>query len=336
MSKHILSIIKMSKVLKYTIQDFNAITFNGFNLSLPEEAIKIISELSLQVGSPTYVKTPVFQKKENPLKQSSQPSSDKRRKGKNVEVFIEEDWAAIRNFQTTKFIVKEGISAQIDIFRSHLNKMSDKNYIESRNKIVDEIDKILSEHTDTNDLIQVSLTIFEIASTNRFFSKIYADLYSDLFMKYEFMRSVFENSFSTFLELFNNIEYVIPEEDYDKFCKINKDNEKRKALSVFFVNLMINGIIDKIKIVHLLKTLLLQLAEFSIAPNKKNEVDELIENVALLYKKDLFDCDSKDENLLIDGLTITEFITKIAKSKVQKDMSISNKTIFKCMDLVGL
>ena len=325
----------MAKVLKYTIQDFNAITFNGFNLSLPEDTIKIISELSLQVGSPSYVKTPVFQKKENPLKQSTQPSSDKRRKGKNVEI-NEEDWSAIRSFQTTKFDVKEGINAQIDVFRSHLNKMSDKNYIDSRNKIVDEIDKIVSEHTDTNDLIQVSTIIFEIASTNRFFSKIYADLYSDLFMKYEFMRSVFENSFSTFLGLFNSIEYVVPEEDYDKFCKINKDNEKRKSLSVFFVNLMINGIIDKIKIVHLLKTLLLQLSELSVIQNKKNEVDELIENVALLYKKDLFDCDSKDKNLLIDGLTITEFITKIARSKVQKDMSISNKTIFKCMDLVGL
>lgn len=335
MSKHILSIIIMSKVLKYAIQDFNAITFNGFNLTLPESTIKIISELSLQVGSPSYVKTPVFQKRENPLKQTSQPVVDKRRKGKNIEI-NDEDWSAIRSFQATKFDTKEGISAQIDVIRSHLNKMSDKNYIDSRNKIVDDIDKIISECSDTNNLIQVSSIIFEIASTNRFFSKIYADLYSDLFIKYEFMRSVFENSFSTFLQLFNNIEYVVPEEDYDKFCKINKDNEKRKSLSVFFINLMINGIIEKIKIVHLLKTLLLQVYEFSIIPNKKNEVDELVENVALLYKKDLFECDSKDENLLIDGLSITEFITKLAQSKVKKDMSLSNKTIFKCMDLVGL
>ena len=335
MYKHILSIIKMAKVFKYTIQDFNAITFNGFNLSLPEDAIKIISELSLQVGSPNYVKTPVFQKRENPLKQTTQPSIDKRKKGKITEI-NHDDWSAIRSFQTTKFDVKEGINAQIDIFRSHLNKMSDKNYIDYRNKIVDEIDKIVANHTDNNDLIQVSSIIFDIASTNRFFSKIYADLYSDLFLKYEFMRSVFEDSFNKFIELFVVIEYIKPEEDYDKFCKINKDNEKRKSLSVFFVNLMINGIIDKIKIVHLLKTLLLQLAEFSVIPNKKNEVDELIENVALLYKKDLFDCDSKDENLLIDGLTITEFITKLARSKVQKDMSLSNKTIFKCMDLIGL
>jgi len=335
MSKHILSIIKMSKVLKYTIQEFNAITFNGFNLTLPEDTIKIISELSLQVGSPNYVKTPVFQKRENPLKQTTQPVIDKRRKGKNLEI-NDEDWAVIRSFQTTKFDVKEGINAQIDIFRSHLNKMSDKNYIDSRNKIVDEIDKIVANHTDNNDLIQVSSIIFEIASTNRFFSKIYADLYSDLFVKYEFMRSVFEDSFNTFIELFATIEYVNPEEDYDKFCKINKNNEKRKALSVFFVNLMINGIIDKNKIVQLLKTLLVQVSEFIIVSDKKNEVDELIENVALLYRKDLLDCDSKDENSLVDGLTITEFITKLANSKVQKDKSLSNKTIFKCMDLVGL
>ena len=73
----------MTKVLKYTIQDFNAITFNGFNLSLPEDAIRIISELSLQVGSPSYVKTPVFKKRENPLKQTTQPLLDKRRKSKN-------------------------------------------------------------------------------------------------------------------------------------------------------------------------------------------------------------------------------------------------------------
>ena len=325
----------MTKVLKYTIQDFNTITFNGFNLTLPEDTIKIISELSLQVGSPGYVKTPVFKKRENPLKQTTQPVIDKRRKGKNPEIY-EENWSSIRSFQATKFDVKEGIEVQINVIRSFLNKMSDKNYIDSRNKIVDEIDKILTEKTDANDFMCVSAAIFEIASNNRFFSKIYADLYSDLFLKYEFMRSVFENSFNNFLELFITIEYINPEENYDQFCKINKDNEKRRSLSVFFINLMKNEIINKDKIVQLLKTLLLQISEFIIIPNKKNEVDELIENVALLYQKDLFDCDSKDDNLLINGMSITEFINKLAHSKLQKDMSLTNKTIFKCMDLIGL
>ena len=150
------------------------------------------------------------------------------------------------------------------------------------------------------------------------------------------MRSVFENSFNNFLELFITIEYINPEENYDKFCKINKDNEKRRSLSVFFINLMKNEIINKDKIVQLLKTLLLQISEFIIIPNKKNEVDELIENVALLYQKNLFDCDSKDDNLLINSMSITEFISKLAHSKLQKDMSLTNKTIFKCMDLIGM
>ena len=58
----------MAKTMKYTLQDFTNITFEGFNFTLPEETIKIISELSLQVGSPDYVKTPIFQKRENPMK----------------------------------------------------------------------------------------------------------------------------------------------------------------------------------------------------------------------------------------------------------------------------
>ena len=94
---------------------------------------------------------------------------------------------------------------------------------------------------------------FEIASTNRFYSKLYADLYADLISKFEIMREVFNNSFDKFLEMFTTIEYVDPNVDYDKFCKINSDNEKRKALSAFFVNLMINQIIPDEKIIILLK-----------------------------------------------------------------------------------
>ena len=55
----------MAKIIRYSLDDFNNLIFKGFNYTLPDETLKIISELSLEVGSPTYVKTPVFQKKEN-------------------------------------------------------------------------------------------------------------------------------------------------------------------------------------------------------------------------------------------------------------------------------
>ena len=327
----------MSKIMKYSLQDFSRITFEGFNFELPEETIRIISELSLQVGSPTYVKTPVFQKRENPLKVAPQLGANtsmnfKKKKGKNMEI-NDEDWETLRTFQPTKFDQNTGIDAQIDLIRSHLNKMTDKNYIDYRNKIIDIIEQILVENYNSDEFMKVGTNIFEIASNNRFYSKIYADLYSELITKYEPMRNVFENSFNKFTDLFNNVEYVDPLVDYDAFCKNNKNNEKRKALSSFFVNLTMNGIIQKQQFVTLVVNLLSQVSSFISQENKKNEVDELTENIVLLYKKEII---CANDSLLIDGISATELIDKLAHSKAKTYPSLSSKAIFKYMDLLEL
>jgi hypothetical protein len=333
----------MTATMKYTLKDFTNVIFDGFDYTLPEETIALISELSLEVGSPSYIKTPVFQKRENPLKASSSAvpggfpinTNKKRRGNKNMEVLNDDDWETLRTFQTTKIEQKVGLDAQIDLIRSHLNKMSDKSYIDMRNKIVDLLDQLISEGISREDMMRVSTTIFDIASTNRFFSKLYADLYSDLINKYDIMKEIFTNCFESFMELFNNIEYVDADKDYDKFCKINKDNERRKALSAFFVNLMKNEIITAADLKALLCNLMRQLVEFIKEDNKKNIVDELTENIALLYSKTLFDEEEQDE-YLIDGSPILETITKLANSKVKMYPSLSNKSIFKFMDMIEM
>jgi hypothetical protein len=66
-----------------------------------------------------------------------------------------------------------------------LNKLSDKNYIDMRNRIIENIDKLIEENITSEDMLRISSAIFDIASTNRFYSKIYADLYSDLSTKYD-------------------------------------------------------------------------------------------------------------------------------------------------------
>ena len=147
------------------------------------------------------------------------------------------------------------------------------------------------------------------------------------------MKVVFENSLNKFTELFDLIEYVESTVDYDRFCKINKDNEKRKALSAFFVNLMNNNIITKEKIVEITRNLLGQLYSLITVDNKKNEVDELTENIALLYKKDLYNIVKYD---LIEGMTIPQLIDKLAHSKVKDYKSLTNKTVFKFMDLIEM
>jgi hypothetical protein len=337
----------------YSFEDFNHISFDGFNFSLPQETIKIIQDLAREVGSPSYVKTPIFQKRDNPLK--TQPTKEnstsstgfRKKRNKNNEILNDEDWETFRTFQPTKIEKKEGIDAKFDIIRSNLNKLTDKSYLELKEKIMDTMKEIVNDEsnsdaseesaTNSKDILVIGKAIFDIASTNRFYSKIYADLYAELIGRFEIMKDVFYNSFDTFLEMFNNIEYIDPSVDYDKFCKINKDNEKRRALSAFFVNLMINKVIDSERITLILKNLLVQINSFISIENKKNEVDEITENIAILYKKELFEPNiNVNSDLTVDGITITEFIVKIANSKPKDYQSLTNKTIFKFMDMIEM
>jgi hypothetical protein len=70
--------------------------------------------------------------------------------------------------------------------------------------------------------------------------------------------------------------------------------------------------------------------------NKKNEVDELTENVAILYKKELYEDDDGESYQLINGLKIEDVIIVIANSKVKDYKSLTNKTVFKFMDLTEM
>jgi hypothetical protein len=295
----------------YSHQDFQNIIFDGFHFSLPEETIALINELSSKVGAPTYIKTPVFKKKEN-----SPPALNN-----NTNTNTSANWEKVRSFKTTKIEQKEGIDSKIDMIRFHLNKITDKNYIDCHNKIVDLLNELIENNIKDEDLMRICVAIFDIASNNRFYSKLYADLYSDLITRYDIMKTIFNNSFNSFMELFNHVEYVDPAVNYDAFCKNNKDNECRKSLSMFILNLMKNNIISREKVVILLSQLLTQVQEFIVLENKKNEVDELTENIALLFKVDL---------VKVDEMT---FIQTLAKSKSKTYPSLSNKSIFKYMDL---
>ena len=327
------------KTMRYTLNDFNEIIFNGFNYELPQETIKVISEIALEVGSPNYVKTPVFQKRENTMKSDTAKdvqNSKKKRGNKNMEDLSSEDWVSLRNFQTTKIEEKVGIDAHIDIIRSYLNKLTDKTYADILLKITAVLDTIICGNDNADDVSKVSLTIFEIASTNRYYSKIYADLYSSIITKYDVMKDEVDKSLSKIMDLFNIFEYVDPKVNYDKFCEINKNNEKRKALCSFFVNLSINGIIPNKTITNITRNLLYQIYTFILQEDKKNEVDELTENVAILYKKEFYSDEVERDYELIDGQTILQVIEKIAHCKVKDYKSLTNKTIFKFMDMIDM
>ena len=313
----------------YTLQDFTDITFKGFSVQLPNDTIQLINLLAEQVGSPSYIKTPVFEKRESKENNNSHDYSIFRKKRKiknNMETMSDQNWESIRSFQATKMEYKNGIDAQFDQIRSCLNKMSDKNYEEQTSKILVILNALVEEKTSEEDMRKIGNAIFEVASNNRFYSKIYADLYTKLIKDFEVMGQIFNDNLLTFLELFNNIQCVDPDKDYDAFCKNNLKNEKTKALSTFFINLYNNEIISKKQIMDITNNLMTQVNVLVYLENKKSDVEEMTENIAILFNKKLF---GHDESFY-------KKIELLANSKSKDYLSLSNKAIFKYMDMIDM
>ena len=114
---------------------------------------------------------------------------------------------------------------------------------------------------------------------------------------------------------------------------IRSDLEAGRPFVVdILANLMMNGIIDQKRIVDITRNLVCQLYKFISEDNKKNEVDELTENIAILYKPTLYNIEYE----LVEGMTICQIVVKLSGCKVKDYKSLTNKTIFKFMDLVDM
>ena len=122
-----------TKTLRYTLEQIEDIIFKGFDYQVSEEVMEKISNLAMQVGSPDYVRTPVFKKRDNPMKVEPtsasgtiKDQSKKRRGNKAMEISNDEEWDSIKTFQTTKIEDREGIEYEIlpkIISSGHINKI---------------------------------------------------------------------------------------------------------------------------------------------------------------------------------------------------------------------
>ena len=335
---------------KYNLQQANAILFAGFHYVIPDETINAFNFLSAQIGSNSFINNNVFQKREPEKGKEGDRDDldqgyklDKRRKkgNKGMEV-LTEDWDNIRSFQATKIEQKSGLDAIIDKLKLAMSKLTKDKYLIIKEQIIGVLNEIVEAEPDLNVLTdRIGNIMFDIVLSNKTLLKLYSDLLADLLGTYSWLSQSLNNHFEKYLDLFKDMKYFDPDRDYDKFCDMNVTNEKRKLTSQIFVYLSLNGIIPKSSIYELLISLLRTMAEYINLPDKKFEVDEISENMAILFNKDIIktveDANDYDEDLyIINGLTIVELITVFAKSKAKDYKSLSNKSIFKCMDLVEM
>ena len=332
--------VKITK--QYNILDYEDITNAGFLCNLSQETLDIISKLSEQVGAPTYIKTPIFLKKENRSISGvggvggglggGSGGGFKKNKNKPSEI-TDDDWEVIRAFQTTQKHVSEGIQKNVDNIRGYLNKITDANEEAMTKDIKAEISQLIEHDTSHENMMKIGYSIFNIASSNSFYSALYARLFKSLMSDYDIFKKIFEDNFKEFMSLFESIEFVDPKKNYDKFCEYTKTNDKRRAMSLFVVNLMINNIISEDEIIQIIKQLQTLISSYLRKPEKANEVEELTENLFIIITKSK-DYLGKDETKsswesIVKNI---EFVT-VLKPKMKEYPSITNKIIFKHMDI---
>lgn len=281
----------IKNTMRYTIDDFNTISRDGFNYMISDATLDIISALAAQVGAPDYVKTPNFSTYKRSggsvsnSKHSYMPHSHpnayyhnhnhtsdensfdgwreykgvnmnanrRRRRNKYSQEMNDDDWEDLRTFQSKP---KAEISE---------DKMIEKNYRGVLNRIVAGCDNSQVEdvynmfkkmHSQTS--IAPDAIFFDIAT----FSKMNADIFAELFYKLvvfeskynqrnedddededydnakESVESILRDGLRRFMKekwqkSFDVVEYIQEDEDYDRFCDVNKVNDIRLNTSRF-------------------------------------------------------------------------------------------------------
>ena len=141
--------------IRYTLEEFNTIMFDGIQLELPKDTIDLITSIANQVGATDYIRTPQFPKRVQPPGVGvgiGAGLAGNRRRQKAQEI-NDEDWDTIRKFQTTEIKKNEGLQACIDEIRKSLNKVTEKTYEKIFPQICSEIDKIIE--TNVEDISKV-------------------------------------------------------------------------------------------------------------------------------------------------------------------------------------
>jgi hypothetical protein len=300
----------------YNLNDYNTILFDDFHFKLEDNVYEIIKQLSSKFGS--------IVEKETEKKDFSK--SRRKSNFSNENSKSEDAWTHLRTFKSTVIVEKkEGSEQTMSDIRVCLNKISLKNFETNKTKIIEMIHTL----TTTEDIKKVANTVFEIASTNKFFSELYAELYKFLIEHFEIFKDLLNDLLSNFTDTMRDIKYVDPNGNYDAFCAYNKQNDSRKAITVFIVNLVKKGILDASILSTLsLKTLSI-LFEYIDQEDKVNEAEEITENIFLLVTQ------SHENMKEVTGWNdILDKIKTLSKLKMKEKPSLSSRAIFKYMDIV--
>lgn len=234
----------------------------------------------------------------------------------------------------------EGLEKWLDNINAALNKLSSKNYDTQRDIIMNNLRSSMDFSYSTSEgrlehMKVIINSLFNTASSNRFHSKLYANIFKEIIVLDKCFNDILTQYLSAFSNGLKEIQFVDSIENYEKYCHINKQNDIRKASTVFFVHLMTVGVVPMLKILNTIVSIQTLILEYIEQDDKVNEVEELSEVMYLFLKE------GKQNFEECKGEWIWKFMIKknietLSKYSKKDKKSLSSRAIFKYMDMVKL
>lgn len=213
--------------------------------------------------------------------------------------------------------------------RTQINKMSAANYAKQRDVVIQQIRAYFgSEDVSPENTEKLSASIFQMMCSNKVLSELYATLYAEIVAEFSIFVVFLESFVVAFRETIHTIEYVNPDENYDEFCRITKNNDRRKNTALFIVNIMKKNVL-KPDLMSILK-LFMDNVDMTIRETERsNHVEELVENIYIIVSGAV-----DALRTLPEWESILATISQYATSQVNQYPSMSNRILFKFMDIL--
>lgn len=242
----------------------------------------------------------------------------------------EKYWESIKNFKATQ--VKNIINDEtkyLQNIRKVLNIITDNNFTDYFEEIYENLNYIKCNYQDKYPIICEE--VYKLLSTNFLYNKSNCEIFNFLSKKDNIFTSILYSELKDFNNIFENFIYISPDENYEKFCDYNKNNEKRRAKITFYANLYLINIINDDQIYRICNILFEITKKNLNIENKKNEIDELSEYIYLLITG-IYNTLNNNNNIYANNLF--NKVTEYSNYKLKDYKSITNKCIFKHMDII--
>ena len=303
-------------MITYTLDQFTDIGLNLNKHILPDDVLSVYDKLLKDLNINT--RTVEYEQREKRYKRQKNNKPELLSSGKVVE------------FKQKEVVVKTDYEKIMINIRASLNKLSSKNYDTQTELLRSYLDE-LSSLNDESYFMECSNYLFDVASKNKFYSEMYANLYVELSKLYPIFEERKEQFIIDCIEDLDTITYIDETQDYEGFCKNNKQNDIRRSMNTFLIHLYKK---KQCNIQCILKMTTAIFDKIEVNKNTASQVhviEELTENLYIFISELI--CEFKQHtswDIILNNLT------EYTNIKVSDYPGLTTRIKFKFMDMMDI